>query len=306
MSSLEELRSAVSWSDFTDSYVRVLNIRVRVLTLNLIGTTRVNWTAASDCAGFGAANREGWIEPEHVRCLVIPQTHNKDNSTAKSIRHTLHSALFSVVIVFTVDFFLDWAHFISNRIVLLSLVWKLGRRMGDKLTILYEGSLYFNDVRVYRTVCSYKLGDYCEWPSWINCEIWTRSEEAGWARSVRVGITTVFVAWAFVTLRAITTSGTIAASELTWVLAWVEGESRWNWVSFPNIHFCAASSHLSSCGRGIPTFHVCFSVYEFDIVGTLGVTVTCTVSSASAIVALAFATVLAHLNEVKSAIYTTR
>jgi len=108
-------------------------------------------------------------------------------------------------------------------------------------------------------------------------------------------------------------TGGSSASTLSKGGARVWGVSRGNLVSFPHIHFGAASSHRSSASvcviwTGCPSCRVCDSIDKLDVSGALRVAITRSILGSGLVSPTRFSntTVGVHLGEVESAIETTR
>lgn len=108
----------------------------------------------------------------HLSCVVIPKGHNEDHTASKRVRHGLHAALGSVVVLISEDLLDILAHFIGNRVDLLVKTVDLRLRMFDLLTVLDKESLDLNNISVLGTILRNELSDNSEWLIGIDSHAW--------------------------------------------------------------------------------------------------------------------------------------
>lgn len=78
--------------------------------------------------------------------MVIPEGHDEDHATGKSVGHLFHSTLGSVVILIAEDVLDVTAHVVIDRLVGLRLARNSGVRVVDLLAVLHEEALDFDNV----------------------------------------------------------------------------------------------------------------------------------------------------------------
>ncbi|KAJ8109446.1 hypothetical protein OPT61_g7451 [Boeremia exigua] len=274
-----------------------------------VGRVALDVNGAAGASGAGTAGNtglvrvgvggEGGVEPQHVDGVVVPQAHDEDVAACKRGGHAVHAAEVGEGAGVAEDGLLGGAERVADRVA--------SDARDGRVAVLEDFAVL--DVEAADLADAGAGADELRDNGHLGLgvELGAGAIEVLHAHAVAVEVTTVLVAHTLVAVGTVTALDLRRAGIKSGVLARVGGVGGRDGVGFPDIHLGAAGTHLAISGvrvvgRTVPALRVGLAVDPLDVVGALGVAVSCRVL----VVALVEATVGGHLDKVESTVQTAR
>merc|ERR1719270_1721446 len=265
------------------SKVSVHYTSIGVVLFNLIWYSRIDWawttvaTMISWCARV-ASNRVVRVKPEHVSFVVIPQAHSKDHTVLHLISHLLKSSDFIVMVFISINFLGGFA-----EIVIDFIVWFDFNSIPHDVSVIEDFSVLdpftsdSDQVTICSSIISNPLSDNGDSRVCIDGFSW--SIKFFISKTESSPIATILITDTIVSfVRSIVSAFGAFTSILSFNFTRVSGKGLSHAVGFPQVHFCATSSVMSSSGidirvRWIPVFTIGFTIDPLHVMRALSVTI---------------------------------
>jgi len=295
----------VGRAEGTSLDVGVGDSRTGGLRLNICGFSGSDRASAASNTGLawvGVGGVRG-VQPVHVHFVVVPERHDKDHAVLESVTHSLQAASASEVVVVAEDALLVLAEGVGDRVAADTS--DVGRGLLEDLATLDVQTADLDEVAILSVVGGDELSHNGN--RLLGVDRLARAIERLVAHAEGVEVATVSVTVASVSAvtgaaRSVGGAGAVAG------VARVRSERVGDAVGLPDVHLVTARSSLASssvavvCGSA-PALGVGFPFNELDVLGTLSITITCTVLG-TGLVGRRNTTIGGHRHEVEGTVKT--
>jgi len=200
--------------------------------------SRVAWATSASWLVLVAIVHVG-VQPIHVHGNVIPHADDQNHATIQGLTHGLHASLLGEGIAVTERGLLSRAEGVGFHVVVASC-----RVVGvvDLLSILDVELLNGSQLTSWRV----EPGDNLEWPLGVDLELRSLAIEILVTHAERVDVASITVSWGNETIAILGAALLIAHAHVKAFNGGRVGcEGGGNLVCLPQVHLCAARTHVA-------------------------------------------------------------